>query len=247
MKKVSIIIPVYNEEYFILDTINSVLNQTYKNFEILVVDNGSNDNSIEFVKNIQDDRIKIITIKDNQGVAFARNIGIEESRGDYICFLDADDYWTKKKLEKQVKFMEENNYEFIYSDYMFVDRNGFEKKYVKVPLFLNYKKALKNTTIFTSTVMLNVNKLKKETIYMPNIERGQDTATWWQILKTGVNAYGMNELFAYYRLKGNSLSSNKLLALKRTWNIYKLQNICLIKRLYYFNFYMINAVRRRLL
>lgn len=238
--------PVYNEENFILDSINSVLNQTYKNFELLVIDNASADNSIKFVRNIKDNRIKIITIKDNQGVSYARNIGIKKAQGDYICFLDADDYWVKEKLEKQVQFMKKNNYEFIYSNYMYVHRDGTEKKLVKVPLVLNYKKALKNTTIFTSTVMLNMNKLKKNIVYMPNLKRGQDTATWWQILKTGINAYGMNELLAYYRLKGKSLSSNKILALKRTWKIYKLQNICFIKRLYYFTFYIINAIKRRI-
>ena len=125
-------------------------------------------------------------------------------------------------------------------------KNG-KKKRVRVPKLLTYKEALKNTTIFTSTVMFNMNYLSKDDIYMPNIRRGQDTATWWNILKKEITAYAMNEVLSVYRIDNKtSLSSNKFTALKRTWKIYKMQDTNFFKRLYYFNCYIFNAIKRRI-
>ena len=244
MRKVSVIIPVYNSKKHIKECIDSVINQTYKNLEIIIVNDKSNDSSLKIIKNIKDKRIKIINLSKNSGVSIARNKGIELSTGDLICFLDSDDYWNLKKIEKQVKFIEENDYTFIYSDYEFFKYN--KKHRVVVPKSITYKEALKNTTIFTSTVMFNMKYLSKDDIYMPNIKRGQDTLTWWRVLKKGITAYGMNEVLSIYRVEGNSLSSNKISALKRTWNIYKLENVSILKRLYYFTFYVINAIKRRI-
>lgn len=245
MKLVSVIIPFYNEEEYIEKALISVLNQTYENLEILLINDGSTDNSLKIVKKFNDKRIKIIE-STNNGVSIARNIGIKESKGNYLCFLDADDYWEKNKIEKQVKFIEKNNYSFIYSNYRFIKRNGKFGNIVNVPKSLNYKQALKNTTIFISTVMLNTEKIEKKYIYMPDKKRGQDTATWWNILKNDITAYGINDVLAYYRIKPKSLSSNKLLAIKATWEIYKLQNIKFISRIYYFICYIINAIKRRI-
>ena len=244
MKKVSVIIPVYNSSKHIKECIESVINQTYKNIEIIVVDDASSDNSTEIIKNINDSRINILQLKQNVGVATARNKGIKESTGDYICFLDSDDYWALDKLEKQVKFIETNNYTFIYAGYEFLKNN--KTHVAHVPLSINYSQALKNTTIFTSTVMFNMRILKKEDIFMPNIKRGQDTATWWKVLKKGITAYGINEPLSIYRVGEKSLSSNKIKALKRTWDIYKREEISCIKRIYCFIFYIINAIKRRI-
>lgn len=158
--------------------------------------------------------------------------------------MDSDDYWKLNKIEKQVKFIETNDYSFIYSGYEFLKNN--KTHVAHVPYSINYNQALKNTTIFTSTVMFNMNYLKKEDIFMPNIKRGQDTATWWQVLKKGITAYGINEPLSIYRVGEKSLSSNKLKALKRTWNLYKREDTNYIKRIYYFIFYIINAVKRRI-
>ena len=245
MKKVSVIVPVYNTSKYLDECINSIIKQTYKNLEIIFINDSSNDDSLEVISKYKDKRIKIIDLKENKGVAVARNKGIEISTGDYICFLDSDDYWNLKKIEKQVKFMEKHNYTFIYSDYAFL-KNGV-KKLVRVPSKIIYKEALKNTTIFTSTVMFNMKYLTKEDIYMPNLRRGQDTATWWNVLRKGITAYAINEVLAIYRIDNkNSLSSNKFSALKRTWNIYKLQDLNIFQRLYYFMFYVLNAIKRRL-
>lgn len=181
MKKVSVIIPMHNSAKHINQCIDSVLNQSYSNFEIIVIDDASKDNGLEIVKSKNDNRIKIVELKKNVGAAIARNKGIEVATGELICFLDSDDYWVLDKLEKQVKFIEKNNYTFLYAGYKFLKNN--KTRIARVPKAINYDQALKNTTIFTSTVMFNMNYLKKEDIYMPNIKRGQDTATWWKILK----------------------------------------------------------------
>lgn len=244
MEKVSVIVPMYNSSKHIKECIESVINQTYRNLELIVVDDASKDDSIKIVEGIKDERIKLIKLKENVGAARARNIGIDKASGSLICFLDSDDYWLLEKLEKQVKFIKENNYTFIYSEYEFL-KNG-RRHIAHVPKSITYKEALKNTTIFTSTVMFNMEYLKKEDIYMQNVKRGQDTLTWWNILKKGITAYGMSEVLSIYRVGEKSLSSNKFKALKRTWKIYKYEDISFIKRIYCFTWYVINAIKRRI-
>ncbi len=246
---VSIIIPVYNAEFFLESTINSVLDQTYKNFELLLINDCSTDNSKKIYEKYKSDkRIKWYDLDYNSGAATARNKGIEKSKGKYICFLDADDLWEEDKILKQYNFMKEKDISFSFTSYRFVNEKGIPKnKTVHVPTRINYKKALKNTIIWTSTVMLDMNKLKKKDIYMPDVKRGQDTATWWKILKRIDYAYGLDEILSYYRITRNSLSSNKIIALKRTWNLYRnVENLSFIKSLYYFNIHLFFAIKKRL-
>ncbi len=248
-KLVSIIIPVYNASRFLEETINSIQEQTYSNWEAIFIDDCSSDNSYDIIKQYQknDKRIKVIKNKINNGVAISRNNGIDYAKGEYLCFLDADDKWHPEKLEKQINFMQELNCEFSFTGYQFANEkcnpNG---KIVSVPNKINYKQALKNTTIWTSTVMFNMGKLTKDDIYMPNIKRGQDTATWWKVLKKIEYAYGLNEVLSYYRRTNNSLSANKLTALKRTWNLYRnVEHLNILSSFYNFCWYCFNAVRRR--
>lgn len=252
MKKgmVSIIVPVYNAEKFLDDTIKTIHSQTYTNYEAIFVNDCSRDNSVKLLKKYatNDERIKIIELQENSGAAVARNKGIEVADGQYIAFLDADDLWEKEKLEKQIKFMQENNYAFTFTGYEFADQQGIPNgKRVYVPQKMNYKDALKNTTIWTSTVMLDLSKLKKEEIYMPNV-KSEDTALWWKILKKEEFAYGMSkEILSYYRRTSGTLSSNKVEAIKRIWNLYRnVEKLDLLKSSYNFCFYAFNAVRRRI-
>lgn len=246
---VSIVVPVYNCEKFIDYTIKTVLNQTYQNWELLLVDDCSTDNSISIINGYvaEDNRIKLIKLEKNSGAAVARNEGMKNAKGKYIAFLDSDDLWNENKLEKQINFMKKNKYVFTYTGYEFADEEGNKlDKIVKVPEQLTYKQALKNTTIFTSTVIFDVQELGKELIKMPNVRRGQDTATWWKVLKTGIIAYGLDESLSMYRRSNNTLSSNKVKALKRTWNLYRnVEKFSVIKSFYYFCWYVFNAVRRR--
>ena len=247
---VSIVVPVYNCEKFIRQTINTVKKQTYNNWELLLVNDCSTDRSKEIIiKELKDDdRIKLLELEKNSGAAIARNKGIENARGKYIAFLDADDLWNEEKIEKQIRFMKDNGYEFTFTGYEFVDENGIDnKKIVKVPEKINYRQALKNTTIFTSTVIFDVEKLGKGLIKMPNVRRGQDTATWWKVLKTNIIAYGLNETLSLYRRSNNTLSANKMKALKRTWNLYRnVEHLNVFYSLYNFSWYVFNAVKRRI-
>ena len=246
---VSIVVPVYKAEQFLKDTIKTVEEQTYTDWELIFVNDCSPDNSVEIIEGAmkQNIKIKLINLEKNSGAAIARNTGIEEAKGQYIAFLDADDLWDKEKLEKQVNFMKENNCAFSFTGYEFADENGIGNgKIVNVPKKMNYRQALKNTTISTITVMFDINILRKELIKMPNI-KSEDTATWWKILKSGYIAYGLNENLSYYRRTEGTLSSNKIEAIKRIWYLYRKQEkLNIVYSLYNFCFYAINAVRRRI-
>ena len=247
-KLVSIVIPVYNCEKFIKQTVETVINQTYTNWEAIFVDDCSSDNSIAILEPYLSDKIKLIKHEHNSGAAIARNTGIENARGEYIAFLDGDDLWHKEKLEKQIEFMEKNGYVFTFTSYEFTNENGIGLgKIAKVPEKLTYKQSLKNTIIFTSSVIFNAKTLGKELISMPNFKRGQDTATWWKVLKAGNTAYGLNEVLSYYRRSANTLSSNKFKALKRTWILYRqCEKFNVFKSVYYFTFYLFNAIIKRI-
>lgn len=246
---VSIIVPVYNSEKFIKNTIKTVEKQTYENWELLLVNDCSTDNSKKIIEEYEkkDKRIKLIDLEQNSGAAIARNTGIDRANGKYIAFLDSDDLWEKEKLEKQIKFIKNNNCVFSFTGYEFANEDGIGNgKVVTVPFKINYKQALKNTTIWTSTVIFDVEKLGKELIKMPNVRRGQDTATWWKVLKKGIVAYGLNESLSLYRRSNNTLSSNKIKALKRTWNLYRnVEHLSLFDSLYNFSWYCFNAIKRR--
>ena len=246
---VSIIVPVYNAERFIKDTIKTVMNQTYENWELLLVDDCSTDKSAKIIKDYQqkDKRIKLFLNSKNSGAAISRNKGIEESRGRYIAFLDADDLWEPKKLKKQVAFMQEKDCAFSFTGYEFANSDGKPNgKKVNVPEKLTYRHALRNTIIWTTTVMFDMQKLSKEDVFMPNV-KSEDTACWWKVLKKTVQAYGMAEILSYYRRSSGSLSSNKLTALKRTWNLYRnVENLGLIASSYNFFWYVTNATKKRL-
>lgn len=244
---ISIIIPVYNAEKFLDETINTVLNQTYKKFELILVNDGSKDKSVDVIKKYNDKRIKLIDNKNNKGAALSRNDGIRKAKGRYICFLDADDLWNKEKLEKQINFMKEKECAFSFTGYEFANENGIPNgKKVFIPKKLNYKSALKNTTISTITVMIDTKKMDKDLIYMNNV-KSEDTATWWNILKNGYEAFGLNEILSFYRRSDGTLSSNKIEAIRRIWNLYRnVFKLGFFYSLYNFVFYAINAVKRRI-
>ena len=248
---VSVVTPMHNAERFIEDTIKSVQAQTYSNWEMILVDDLSDDRSIEIVNKFRknDSRIKLIKNKENLGAAKSRNAGTGVSEGRFVAFLDADDLWVEDKLEKQVLFALENKQGFIYSSYQFADEKGeATTSSVSVPLSIDYKKALKNHIIWTSTVLVDVTLVPKKLVIMPDVRRGQDAATWWQILReTGTSAYGIQESLALYRRTNDSLSANKLKAIKRTWSLYRnVEKLSLARSVYSFCFYGYNAVRKRM-
>lgn len=221
---ISIIVPVYNAGIYIEETIAMVCAQTYKNWELILVDDCSLDDSrqrIEAVADRMQGQVRLIKKTVNEGAARARNTGIDHARGRYIAFLDADDIWMPDKLEKELKFMQREQAAFVFTAYEFGDENAKGMgKIVHVPRVLSYRQALSRTVIFTTTVLLDTEKTGKDLIRMPEV-KSEDTATWWKILKSGIDAYGLDEVLAIYRRPAKSLSSNKLEAIRRIWNLYR--------------------------
>ena len=222
---ISIVTPVYNAAAFIRQTMEMVQAQTYTDWELILVDDGSKDNSCEviedYLKENPDERIRLIKKGINEGAALSRNRGIKEAKGRYIAFLDADDVWLTHKLQRQMEFMKEKDAGFVFSAYEFGDEEAIGTgRIVHVPDSLTHKKALSRTVIFTTTVLLDTTKVSKDLIYMPNVP-SEDSATWWQILRNGHVARGLDEVVAIYRRPGKSLSSNKLKAIQRIWYLYR--------------------------
>ena len=244
---VSIIVPVYNAEKWIEDTILSVKSQTYKEWELILVDDGSTDSSASIIKEYVCDRIKYIKEGKNNKAAITRNLGIREANGRYIAFIDADDLWLNDKLEKQLAFIERTGAAFSFTGYEFADASGLGvQKIVHVPSKITYRQAIKNTTIFTSTVIFDMNKLSKEDIYMPEVP-SEDTATWWKVLKKEEYAYGLDEALTLYRRTELTLSSNKFTAIRRIWNLYRnVEHFNIFYSLYCFIQWAIRAVIRRM-
>lgn len=247
---VSIIVPVYNVRKYIRATIESVLAQTYPQWELILVEDGSTDGTAEYVQQyleeLKEERIHFHIISKNIGAAAARNYGMDVSKGRFVTYLDSDDLWMPDKLEKQVAFMLKKQAAFCFTGYEFaLDSGKGTGKVVEVPKELTYKEALKNTTIFTSTVMFDTDKIPKSELHMPLV-KSEDTALWWRVLRSGRTAHGLQENLVLYRRIGGSLSSNKLEAVRRIWNLYrKEEKLSIPFSVYNFCFWAWRAVKRR--
>ena len=221
-KLVSIIMPTYNCGRFIEKTIETVINQTYKNWELIIVDDCSKDNTEEIVRKIalKDNRITYFKFDTNQGAAMARTKAMELAKGNYMAFLDSDDLWKNDKLEKQIKFMEANNYNFTCTEYEQIDEEGNKlNKVIRVKKKADYNRILLDCPVGNSTVMYNVDNLGK--FKVPNIRKRNDDALWLQMLKKEKYIYGMEEVLMEYRIRTNSISSNKLNLIKYHWKLYR--------------------------
>lgn len=244
--KISIITPVFNSSRFIEETAESVLNQTYNNWEWILVDDCSKDNSWEILKLLskKESRIKIFRNSTNLMSGKTRNIAIEKSSGDYIAFLDSDDLWRKDKLELQLSFMENGKYFFSHTSYGYIDEEGRQiKSTFEVNNVVDYKHLLKRTEISCLTAMYNAKELGK--FYMSEHARKQDYALWLAILKSGTKSYGINIELAYYRQVSNSATSKKYkLILKHITFLKETQGFNNFQALYYTTYWMINGFVR---
>lgn len=250
---ISIITPNYNGERFFKDCLISVFNQSYANWEMIIVDDCSTDNSfIEIKKFIQKDlnsdpRYILLKNKNNVGPAETRNTALKRAKGRFICFLDIDDYWSPNKLNSQINFMIENNLAFSYHDYS-AFRNDFNDKIlytVKAPKILTYHGYIKNTAIGCLTVMVDVTKTGQ--ILMPNIRSSHDMALWLNILDQIPFAKNVGLNLAKYRVVNTSNTSKKIEAAKDVWFVirkYRKHNGILSS--FYFICYIINAIKKRL-
>ena len=241
---VSIITPTFNAENFILNTIKSVVNQTYKNWELLVVDDGSFDRTPLILKQFAktDKRIKLHILKTNSGAAAARNFGISKSEGHYIAFLDCDDLWHPLKLELQTSYMISSQRYFSYHRHNKVSSNGKLIKKFTPPNKLDYKRALLYNPLHTSSVMYDATKLGK--IYMPLIRKRQDYGLWLRILKA-TDGYLLDETLSYYVQRQGSMSEKKVELIKYNWLIYrKWEDLSVVQSLYYLTWDIISKVLR---
>ena len=222
MVKVSIITPTYNCASYIEKTIESVLAQTYKDYELILIEDKSTDNTMDVIKKYLNkyNNIHIILQEKNSGTGVARNEGIKKASGDYIAFIDGDDIWHSTKLEKQINFMEENSYDFTFTAYKRI-YEGKEKKnrIIKSYEKLSYNDMLKKNYIGCSTVIYNAKKLGKT--YMPKIRKRQDYGLWLALLKKTPYAYGLDEVLTDYLIRKYSVSSGKFRLIKYNWTLFR--------------------------
>jgi len=248
--KVSVITPCYNDEKFIGKTIKSVINQTYENLEMIIVDDCSTDRSVEIIKGYmkKDPRIKLIENKVNSGAGVSRNNALRKAGGRFIAYLDGDDLWTKDKLEKQIAYMIANDVAFTCASYGIVDEKDKSMyKNIYMPKVLDYKGFLENNYIQTLGVVLDTEKINKALMEMPDIRMRQDAATWLKILKEGYKCVGLKDVLGYYRKVKGSLSSNKFKAARKIWLLYyKVENLGFFYSLYCYIRYAIVAIKKRM-
>lgn len=290
---VSIIVPVYRAAAYIAETIAMVEAQTWQDWELILVDDCSPDNSAEVIRNTlrkqagwdnaarqscegvqaevlmdADGQAEVLTAagvrtemftgaggqpvmllqkQKNEGAARARNTGLDMAQGRYIAFLDADDVWYPEKLEREMRFMRQKEAGFVFTAYEFGDSQARPTgRVVHVPERLTYRQALSRTVIFTTTVLFDRKQIPDRLLRMPAVA-SEDTATWWQILREGYTAWGLNEVLAVYRRPAKSLSSNKAEAVRRIWNLYRRQEkLSVAASAGYFIMWAYRATKRRI-
>ncbi|WP_139221857.1 glycosyltransferase family 2 protein [Algibacter lectus] len=220
---VTIITPMFNSEDFISETINSVISQTYKNWELILIDDCSSDSTLKIIQPFLEihTNIKLLKNEVNSGAAVSRNKGGQLAKGDYIAFLDADDLWHPKKLETQIAFMQKENCHVSFTSYQLIDQDGkLLNTEVKALKSLSYPKLLKSNYVGNLTGMYNAKVLGE--ITAPNLRKRQDWLLWLAaIKKSGKDARGVQEPLAYYRVHQNSISANKLSLVKHNYWVYK--------------------------
>ena len=246
---VSIITPSYNSVRYISECVESVLAQTYTSWEMIIVDDCSEDDSKQLITALSsnDTRIKTIFLDSNIGAAEARNIALAKAKGQYIAFLDSDDLWEPHKLERQISFMNKNNIAFSYTTYQSISEDGLNLiNIIKAPKEMTYYSYLKNTIIGCLTVIINREKVGY--FEMPNVRSSHDMALWLLILKRGFSAYGLDENLAKYRIVSSSNTANKMKAVKDVWRVYReIERLSFLYSLWCFFCYIFNTVKKRIL
>tara|TARA_B100001029_G_scaffold169001_1_gene163522 strand:+ start:438 stop:1175 length:738 start_codon:yes stop_codon:yes gene_type:complete len=245
MHLVSVIMPYFRKKEFVEQSILSVMNQSFKNIELIIIYDDENFEDYEYISKICKNykNIKIIKNKKNLGAGESRNVGIKSSKGDLIAFIDADDYWYKNKLEKQIKFMDENSYQFIFCDYIIKSKNG-EKIISYKNKFLDYSILLKSCDIGLSTVIIS-SDLIKENLF-PKLITKEDYVVWLQITKKKINAYCLNETLVIWNKTHNSLSSNILQKIFDGYKVYRFyEKFNFIKSLFFLIILSFNSLKKK--
>lgn len=242
---VSIIVPAYCASKHIEETIKSVVSQTYFEWEMLIIDDCSTDNTSKIVNHWckKDIRIKLYSMSINSGPAAARNMGLKNAKGRWIAFLDSDDYWLPEKLESSLKFSKKNNAAIIFTGFRRINSDGSKVgQYISVPYTLNYRDLLGNTAIATSTVLIDKEKLseiKMKAVYY------DDFVCFLEVLKMGFTAYGLDDDLMRYRIVNGSISRNKFHSAIEVWNVYRnIEKLSLTLSIWSFLNYTIRALMK---
>lgn len=242
---VSIIMPAYNCELFIKDAIESVINQKYQNWELIIIDDCSTDNTFNISRKYSVEYPNIILKKNkvNSGVAHSRNVGIECSKGEWIAFLDSDDIWDINKLNKQVKYINNKSAEFIFTGSKFITNTGQPLDFIfEVPNLVSYEKLRTHNVISCSSVLIKKNHL--EMFKMERDDLHEDYAVWLRVLNSGISAHGINEPLLTYRISADSKSGNKIKSILMTYKVFRFIDIGILRALFYTLLHSLNSVRK---
>ena len=238
--------PVYNASKFLSQTVDSVLAQTYEDFELIMVDDCSKDDSFQIMQEYQktDSRVRIFRNEENKGVSYTRNFAVLKAESEYIALIDSDDMWREDKLSKQVELIKKHpDTALSYTGSAFVDTNSSKSDFIfEVPLSVDYKKLLKQNVISCSSAFVKKSLLIKYP--MAHDDMHEDFAVWLSILKDGEKARGINEPLLIYRVDRNSKSGNKFKSMKMTYRVYKYMGLNVFERLYYMVFYIISGIKK---
>lgn len=240
---ISIIMAAFNAEQTIKDAIKSVVDQTYKNWELIIIDDCSKDETVKIVQSFNDPRIHLIKNSKNLGASFSRKKGLENAKGEWIAILDSDDKWTTDKIEKQINFAKMTAAELIYSGSAFMDNEGNSINWqLHVPARLTYHVLLRQNLISNSSVL--VKKCLYRKYYAIGDGMHEDYAIWLQMTKNGIIAYGIDEPLLIYRIAKESKSSNKIKAAIMNWNTYRYIGLNIFQCAYYEVRYAINGIMK---
>lgn len=240
---VSIIMAAYNAEKTIELAIESVLNQTYSNFELLVINDCSKDGTAKLVEDFsaKDNRVRLISNEKNSGVSYTRKHGLEEAKGSWIAILDSDDAWAPEKLEKQIALQKRMNADLLFTGSAFMDSDGQPIDwYLHAPAEVTYRQLLKQNVLSNSSALVRKELYAKH--YAIGDGMHEDFAIWLSILKEGKKAYGVDEPLLIYRIAKSSKSGNKVKAAKMNWNTYRYVGLNPIEAAYYESWYVVNGL-----
>jgi teichuronic acid biosynthesis glycosyltransferase TuaG len=219
---VSIIIPYYKKKHFIKKTLQSIKNQTYKKFEIIIVYDDTDLSDLSYLKKITKNnrKVRILLNKKNYGAGISRNVGINIAKGKFIAFLDADDFWVKNKLLKQINYMSQENIKISHTSYFITNETGsvIGRREAKN---LNFSQLIKSCNIGLSTVIINKSIIKKYNFKFPDLNTKEDYVLWLRISKKKIPIAGINQKLTYWRKSKNSLSANSIRKLIDGYYVYR--------------------------
>ena len=244
MQFVSVIMPYYRKKKYVKDAIHSVINQSYKDIELIIVYDDKETQDFEFLKNItlKYNNVRIIRNSENVGAGQSRNNGIKNAKGNLIAFIDADDFWYREKIDKQVSFLIEKNLDFVFCDYLRKKQEKTRKIICKKNV-LTYKDLLYSCDVGLLTVLIKKNIIQNN--LFPQLKTKEDFVTWLKIAKQGIYPTKVNEILAVWNDVDGSLSSNVFQKILDGYRVYRqFQNLSFMKSLYYLFFLSINSLKK---